>query len=380
MYKIEFTLKQHTPLIHFQHNQEGATLRATEVKPKLDRYLISNFEDFNEYKKFLIGYDEIDDKKYGIDYESKFDRLSFDYKLFIYANDSGNTFKKLSIQKKDDKWESDTFPFMLSNMGGKENKDDLKNFVFNKVVKIVIKSMHETLLIRIRDFIEYFLAIYNFGNRQNKGFGCFTLSTTTIEGFEKNLSELNEVVWKKRILDSEPKTQEDFLKIFKVLDRDYKKLKSGFGDEESKLKEYFEEKYEIIWEKSAIKYLYKGRSLDPKSKYLRILMGMADHFEFPQKNMDFKVNLKHLPEQYDAEIERFNSPLTFKLFNGTAYIIPELIPEEILGQRFQFHFESQRRTKMPDDFSLKTPNIDGINQVFVNFLNRNLIGYKKVKK
>jgi hypothetical protein len=40
MYKLEFTLKQHTPLIHFQHDQEGATLRATEVKPKLDKFVI----------------------------------------------------------------------------------------------------------------------------------------------------------------------------------------------------------------------------------------------------------------------------------------------------------------------------------------------------
>ena len=39
MYKLEFTLKQHTPLIHFQHDQAGATLRATEVKPKLDKFL-----------------------------------------------------------------------------------------------------------------------------------------------------------------------------------------------------------------------------------------------------------------------------------------------------------------------------------------------------
>ncbi len=32
-------LKQHTPIIHFQWDQAGATLRATELKPKLDRYI-----------------------------------------------------------------------------------------------------------------------------------------------------------------------------------------------------------------------------------------------------------------------------------------------------------------------------------------------------
>ncbi len=31
-----FTLKQHTPIIHFQHDQEGSKLQATEVKPKPD--------------------------------------------------------------------------------------------------------------------------------------------------------------------------------------------------------------------------------------------------------------------------------------------------------------------------------------------------------
>lgn len=43
-----FTLTQQTPLIHFQHKQIGATLRATEVKPKLDRFLIKCLENAGE--------------------------------------------------------------------------------------------------------------------------------------------------------------------------------------------------------------------------------------------------------------------------------------------------------------------------------------------
>ena len=39
-FKVNFTLKQHTPIIHFQSDQSGATLRATELKPKLDSFLI----------------------------------------------------------------------------------------------------------------------------------------------------------------------------------------------------------------------------------------------------------------------------------------------------------------------------------------------------
>ena len=59
-FKVEFTLKQHTPIIHFQSEQAGATLRATELKPKFDRFLkqYAFNNDFETYKSFLIGYDE----------------------------------------------------------------------------------------------------------------------------------------------------------------------------------------------------------------------------------------------------------------------------------------------------------------------------------
>ena len=45
MFNKSFPLKQHTPLIHFQHDKEGATLRATEVKPRLDRLLKERLGD-----------------------------------------------------------------------------------------------------------------------------------------------------------------------------------------------------------------------------------------------------------------------------------------------------------------------------------------------
>lgn len=35
MNQLTAILKQHTPMIHFQHNESGATLRASEVKPLL---------------------------------------------------------------------------------------------------------------------------------------------------------------------------------------------------------------------------------------------------------------------------------------------------------------------------------------------------------
>ena len=49
-FKLEIKLKQQTPMLHFQHDQDGATLRATEVKPKLDRFIIKFGEIKDEWK------------------------------------------------------------------------------------------------------------------------------------------------------------------------------------------------------------------------------------------------------------------------------------------------------------------------------------------
>ena len=50
MNTLTIKLKQHTPLIHFQHDQEDATLRASEVKPKLDKYIITQLGE-GDYEK-----------------------------------------------------------------------------------------------------------------------------------------------------------------------------------------------------------------------------------------------------------------------------------------------------------------------------------------
>ena len=39
-FSLNYTLKAQSPMIHFQAQQQGATLRATEVKPKLDKFII----------------------------------------------------------------------------------------------------------------------------------------------------------------------------------------------------------------------------------------------------------------------------------------------------------------------------------------------------
>ena len=42
---VVYHLQQQTPMIHFQHDEPGACLRASEVKPKLDRFLLKQLGD-----------------------------------------------------------------------------------------------------------------------------------------------------------------------------------------------------------------------------------------------------------------------------------------------------------------------------------------------
>ena len=63
--KLKYQLKQYTPLIHFQHDEAGATLRASEVKPKLDKIIINRLTNINgddarnafqeKYPNWLVG-------------------------------------------------------------------------------------------------------------------------------------------------------------------------------------------------------------------------------------------------------------------------------------------------------------------------------------
>ena len=78
MHKLEIKLKQHTPLIHFQHDQEGATLRASEVKPKLDKFILTRLGNGD----YQAGINLAKDNGWLV---GKGDHPALDYKIKIDA-------------------------------------------------------------------------------------------------------------------------------------------------------------------------------------------------------------------------------------------------------------------------------------------------------
>lgn len=170
MKTLTVELKQHTPLIHFQHDQYGATLRASEVKPKLDRFILTKLGN-GDYKK---GCDIAKDKKWFV---GKGEHPALDYKMKIKVNK--NDYVNISLNLKtnrEGKYTTEDFPLLLANMGGRDLVDELLNFSMYKNVYLDIFSIKDDLYKEIKEYVPYFFANTNFGQRSNKGFGSFTVT------------------------------------------------------------------------------------------------------------------------------------------------------------------------------------------------------------
>lgn len=137
--KLEFTLRQHTPMIHFQHDQAGATLRATEVKPKLDRYLIDRLGGWESIPSdWRVGGQKANHE--ALDYKIHFSSV-IQFKFHKHIIDQHNP-KELVV---------------FSSLDGK------------------LLCYHAALANEIKQNLPGFFAAHNFGNRTSKGYGSFTV-------------------------------------------------------------------------------------------------------------------------------------------------------------------------------------------------------------
>jgi len=314
-FKLEFTLKQHTPLIHFQSNQYGATLRATELKPKLDKFLIEQFEKKNiDYKKFLIS---------GQD-------GALDYKVKIKIN--GKIEKKLP----------NNFLFFSNNVI-KDNRDKTK-MVKSNSIKIEFFSFNTSLIEKIKNCISDFFLITNFGARSSKGYGGFSIKNNDIEEIFKKYYP---IVFK---LSSTSKNWEQ------DVDTIHKKLKSGINFKtyyKSLLFQYMCTK-NIRWEKRKIKQefpqLAKSKNghtpIDCNTKfdfrYVRAMLGLAGINEYQGKQV---VTITHK----DKKIDRFQSPITYKVIDKNIYLLCDRSYQDIMDKEFTFKLKGK-------SFDIKTPS------------------------
>jgi hypothetical protein len=157
MHTLKFQLTQHTPLIHF-HAQEDATLRATEMKPKLDKYLI----------KIMGGQEEVNANYQGWLIPGQ---KSFDFKVRISATPARHDLIPEGPNNR--------IPFYFGNMGDDYRRNPKYLSFSDDPVEVSVITFNsnkvgdETLVEYIRSVIPAFFLSENFGTRQSKGYGSF---------------------------------------------------------------------------------------------------------------------------------------------------------------------------------------------------------------
>ncbi|MFX4154199.1 hypothetical protein ACOL23_04570 [Aliarcobacter butzleri] len=335
-YKVEFTLKQHTPIIHFQSDQIGATLRATELKPKFDKFLLENIKDIS-FRKNASG------------------NLSLDYKVKITAK----PVQKNEIDSRDALFFGNMKP---KEMSEKEYERKKKYFIKNETITIEFLSFDLEIVKSIKENFKAFISQINFGTRQSKGFGSFYLYDE-----EKKKSELfDKALISYKVYNFSTQNWKEDIKLL------YQFLRQGINYPNKEGTRFYSKPaiftYAIqkkwTWDKKAVKQHFfsselqmqqkKYDAISPvnfkgeKSYLLRDLFGLSSE---QQWGKPYNVSIKKDDNQSDKEkkIDRFKSPITFKVIDNQVYFWVDNSVKNILNKSFKI---STRGNKSLD---LSTP-------------------------
>lgn len=351
MHKLEIKLKQHTPLIHFQHDQEGATLRASEVKPKLDKYLTKYafHDNFDECKEYLVGYDSNLKKTKELKEKWNNGYRALNYKISIVS--SRKECKKFYIKR--DSYgkpvsndngapKTDTVPLYFGNL----KKEESLVYDGSEDIKLNFFSLYDGIIKKIRENYLDFFATTNFGTRQSKGFGSFYPSDTILDKkmfgqYYYFTTTANGDDWWHQALD-----------LFTKIDFFYKSLRSGINQgfyfkslifhyaidqkqyyDKRKIRQFYEHfKPNKEYDKGEKDEKSKKRpwteELSGKSRLYRDMLGLSTSQDWMFYNA--KMSKESSIQDKEKKINRFKSPLTFKpLYLNANTVIVLVIPSEI---------------------------------------------------
>lgn len=350
----EYKLVQHTPLIHFQHSEPHACLRATEVKPKLDRFLIEQLEKDDRFgdgrwKKWFVGDGS---------------QQSFDYMMRITPN-SEQVERTQSIERAIARAEHrppnasfhEIHKNYFGNMASGNNIQDtiretFKESLFYKDgLTLTIRCFIPELLTFIDEHIRGFFMMHNFGTRQRKGFGSFTVDINTEPNAPKGFDLVRKYCPNAYYCKLDDNVSADALLDAVWVISAF--LRSGFNRGEGNyvrgfVFRYFQrEKNPLANDKAFVKQqvlhnVYneatRGEHLHPygnnvRYRYVRGLLGTNENSRFcraPNAHTPVYDIYTHSAEG----IERFPSPLLFKPIGKFVFILPQKMPDEIFGSEF----------------------------------------------
>lgn len=349
MYKLEFELEQHTPIIHFQARDAGATLRASEVKPKLDKFVLTQIG--KRFVKKTASTTEENFIERGIEYFQSKDVEA--RRVYEEEKKKGNKDAKLELCLIPG--QEGALNYKMRIIAHKVHTEDIdaksapmyfgkkpKRLVMAESVQIIILVKDEVLKGCIKESIVRFFQLHNFGTRQSKGYGSFTIKDDE----------------KKEIIDvykySFDVSGSDYKEVMNRINYFYKSLRSGINEYrvkggkktnilyfKSALHYYVTTVLKEQWDKKSIKeYFFPKQLEEEKIKYkvkdisskekndFRDLLGFSTDEAWGQKHQ-VKKTCKKETDEGEEKFSRLKSPIQFKpiRFGNNFTVFFDVFPE-----------------------------------------------------
>lgn len=307
METITFYLKQHTPLIDFQHYQDGSTLRASAVKSQLDRFLVN----------LMGGHDIASDNGWLAQTDNQ-DSTALNYRMNIVpTGKSDPNIRAMNLRR---------FPNFFGNMDA-NNNERYKFTFYPDPLKVTLTfpslegpSLAEFLRKEHREALAQFFFRTNFGTRASKGFGSYYINKGDF--FYVSPSELNTDGYS-FVIDSENELYDEiegnrYNVLFRVIELFYKALRGGIVEYgrngykfESLAHRYCQDILHVVWDKQGVKDVLFSRLLANRNGYCDIkdVMGFSTNESWRHQRDNV---LKKVRDQGSELPTRMQSPLLFK--------------------------------------------------------------------
>ena len=381
-YRLNLSLEAQSPLIHFQAREQGATIRPSEVKPKLDRFLLDKLIQRSgvESQKEL----ETDSRYKGFFQpsagESSAPSLRYQMRIFCDTPPMVVSINNGSVRGPDGtvSLQRDSYKLYYGNSGKNTSMDEQTMGVISNPT-VSIRCFHPELHELISENIEEFFLVTNFGSMQRKGFGGF-LPDSVISGERLTSNErrkiggfLMERTGSKKcfFMDVDLPRDEtewvrgvhvkDYIDAFEDIRCFYQLMKSGYNQarpygnseyERSFLFQYMHQMgigNEKAWMKqnhispATGQQPYMEHTPDETPRYVRAFFGTAGNLSYLMESKGrVNVSVEHQPREGDVNLDRIPSPVFFKVVKDTVFITAYPVPDEAYGQAFRFTGDKQR--------------------------------------
>ena len=418
-------------------------MRASEVKPKLDWFIFTRLGEENYSKVTDDQYEEIADtyekeypgnnfdELYDIDIKTQYIAIGkfiankkkwikgkgLDYKMRIEVGDSSSRDEYLlasyfnkeilsNLNNSGIKAISGT-PFFaqekdngnIAKATGMERRVKWNNISKKGILQhditlsiLVIPSKNEekdydgvkddnkdSLSEYLQKHIQAFFLSTNFGTRQSKGFGCYTVTAIESNGTSVHLKNDEQILKMLFKFVYRKKTNGKLNSILTTINNDYRLIKSGQNNpyEKGKMMLYANEQ-DNGWDKKYIKKAinnlpsnrYALKDEHPQDhygdhddyKYYRAMLGLAEQFEFLITNPP-RLKSKMIVKIDNPDIKRYQSPILFKVIGQNIYLVGNDVSKKMLDKVFSFSVSVQNddsfgnktlgNMKTPSEFSLR---------------------------